>query len=324
MERMVISMRRGVLFAATILVIGGCASQQNRPAEPPVPRPPSNQSETTPPQSTGGTSEGKPQAGQTGPQADPREGDTAEEQLQAAREKLRVSEETEQRIQAEFEALKQSGQATAGASEDYETYLDRVRGMVAENRELVRQLETAMTAAAPEQRIQGTGEDNPLDTARLDRELSRSLSEFDQLLLEEMDSIRAQSDRKMTSLAEEAAAAAERLRQQGIDVGTADEDADDETADNSAADPSGEQGEGDREGRDAETGAGASGSEQARTDTGGDAAGSASSDRRRAYSEKDDDIVARQLREAAEKETDPELKEKLWKEYEDYKRNTNR
>ncbi len=34
----------------------------------------------------------------------------------------------------------------------------------------------------------------------------------------------------------------------------------------------------------------------------------------------DDDIVARQIREAAEKETDPELKEKLWKEYEEYKK----
>ena len=33
----------------------------------------------------------------------------------------------------------------------------------------------------------------------------------------------------------------------------------------------------------------------------------------------DDDIVARQLREAAEKETDPELKEKLWDEYRKYK-----
>ena len=32
------------------------------------------------------------------------------------------------------------------------------------------------------------------------------------------------------------------------------------------------------------------------------------------------DIVARQLREAAEKETDPVLKEKLWKEYEAYKK----
>jgi hypothetical protein len=33
----------------------------------------------------------------------------------------------------------------------------------------------------------------------------------------------------------------------------------------------------------------------------------------------DDDIVARQLREAAERETDPELKEKLWQEYDKYK-----
>jgi hypothetical protein len=35
----------------------------------------------------------------------------------------------------------------------------------------------------------------------------------------------------------------------------------------------------------------------------------------------DDDIVARRLRRAAEQETDPELKEKLWKEYVEYKRN---
>lgn len=32
-----------------------------------------------------------------------------------------------------------------------------------------------------------------------------------------------------------------------------------------------------------------------------------------------DDVVARQIREAAEKETDPELKEKLWEEYRRYK-----
>jgi hypothetical protein len=36
----------------------------------------------------------------------------------------------------------------------------------------------------------------------------------------------------------------------------------------------------------------------------------------------DDDIVARQLREAAEKENDPELKAKLWEEYRRYKRGT--
>lgn len=35
---------------------------------------------------------------------------------------------------------------------------------------------------------------------------------------------------------------------------------------------------------------------------------------------KDDDIIARQLREAAMQETDPQLKEKLWAEYQRYKR----
>lgn len=35
----------------------------------------------------------------------------------------------------------------------------------------------------------------------------------------------------------------------------------------------------------------------------------------------DDDIVARRLRKAAEQETDPELKDKLWKEYVEYKKN---
>ncbi|MBS0611744.1 MAG: hypothetical protein JSS24_01060, partial [Proteobacteria bacterium] len=37
-----------------------------------------------------------------------------------------------------------------------------------------------------------------------------------------------------------------------------------------------------------------------------------------------DDLVAKQLREAAEKETDPELREKLWKEYQDYKNSVKR
>jgi hypothetical protein len=34
---------------------------------------------------------------------------------------------------------------------------------------------------------------------------------------------------------------------------------------------------------------------------------------------RDDDIIARQLREAAMNETDPELREKLWEEYRRYK-----
>jgi len=51
---------------------------------------------------------------------------------------------------------------------------------------------------------------------------------------------------------------------------------------------------------------------------GGKGEGSGQRDR---ASYQDDDIVARQLREAAENETDPELKKKLWEEYYEYKNN---
>ena len=40
-------------------------------------------------------------------------------------------------------------------------------------------------------------------------------------------------------------------------------------------------------------------------------------------SQSDDDIVAKQLREAAEQETDPEVKARLWEEYENYKQGVN-
>ena len=40
------------------------------------------------------------------------------------------------------------------------------------------------------------------------------------------------------------------------------------------------------------------------------------------YSPDDDDVVARQLRRAAEQETDPELRKKLWEEYRKYKQGT--
>ncbi len=45
---------------------------------------------------------------------------------------------------------------------------------------------------------------------------------------------------------------------------------------------------------------------------------------KRKLDEINDDIVARQLKEAAEKETDPQLKEKLWQEYYRYKKGLNK
>jgi hypothetical protein len=49
-------------------------------------------------------------------------------------------------------------------------------------------------------------------------------------------------------------------------------------------------------------------------------AGGSGAGHQRARTGEDDDIVAKRLRKAAEEETDPELKERLWKEYNDYKK----
>jgi hypothetical protein len=143
----------------------------------------------------------------------------------------------------------------------------------------------------------------------LDRELDSSLTEFDGLLLKEQELLEARRE----------SAAGEELMGSG-DGATGEEE--------SGSEVSGGQQTGEDDRAYAQSGAsggspdappgepsepGASmGGEQTETDNGrippdvGDGS--------------DDDIVARQLREAAEKEEDPELREKLWDEYRAYKK----
>lgn len=70
-------------------------------------------------------------------------------------------------------------------------------------------------------------------------------------------------------------------------------------------------------GQEGDSRAGAGGYEQPGSVVSG--GGKPAPDSGRSTIDSDDDIVARQLREAAEKETDPALKEKLWQEYRKYK-----
>jgi hypothetical protein len=161
------------------------------------------------------------------------------------------------------------------------------------------------------------------ELAALDRELNESLSEFDEMLLKELDLIQAKSAGKMQDLAQEAAAAAKRLREKGVDLDSpADESAESEAketaeenesdADKESTDNQGEQASKEGQGDD----------QVAKSDSSQQGAEGIPRKPSRHGSGEDDDIVARQLREAAENETDPELKEKLWKEYEEYKKNT--
>ena len=316
-------------------------------------------------------------------------------QLIQARENLRISLATEEWIIAGLEKLKLSGTASPETIAAYETYLERVRAIVAENRQTVARLEAlrARYGGPPQNREPDSGDDlgAMLDpripeeqlTDRvevLDRELDASLAQFDLALLKELELIRTQSAEKMRDLAEEAAAAARRLKEKGIDLEgeesmdassggagestasgegsgegdggesiSASEGGGGQSGESSGEGEGGQSGEGSGDGEGGESGSqmakgsqggsqrsggaeGATGSGPSQTSGQGNAgteiaghkgsgAGTDEGRKGRYENVKDDDIVARQLREAAEKETDPVLKEKLWKEYEAYKKN---
>jgi hypothetical protein len=264
----------------------------------------------------------------------------AKSKLAQARENLRISQATEKRIATELDQLKKSGNASPEVIKDYEIYLERVQAMVAENQKTVTDMEAAYSryAAAKKQSTPASQDETdklpeePIpeeqsvdELAALDRELDESLSEFDEMLLKELDLIRARSAEKMRDLAEEAAEAAKRLREKGIDVETSSSsESSDESEQKEAAEKEGthaDTGEsGTEKTKDTEKGNGEK--EAAAGQTSEEAGQGSSGERKRYGGGEDDDIVARQLREAAENETDPELKEKLWKEYEAYKKNT--
>ena len=331
-----------LLFFLTVLWIGACthssSGQTAKTSAPQAPagdrdqsRPQPQQTRTKPP--TGGkaapeiaTTDQKKTGENTGvhpsavqdKSAAAASADATAARLEEAREKLRVSEATEQRITAEFEQLKRSGKASAEDIRNYEAYLNSVRGLVAENRKIVARMQAAYDGQSVDKKKATTGgapkasggqipgQETADEVAVLDRQLNASLDEFDGMLLKQMDAIRAESADKMRNLAQEAAEAANRLRKNGVKVDTSADQA--ENAPPSK--PAGKSGSN----NNAAGRATASG-DQSRQQGQGTAA---TKDHRAGYA--DDDIVARQLREAAENETDPELKQKLWKEYEQYKK----
>jgi hypothetical protein len=299
-------------------------SDENRPQAPPAETSPeSGQSEAEAPSTQASRKSEMP-----GPQAP----STAESKLKKAREDLKVSEATERKIAAKLEALKKSGKASAEDIRDYEIYHERVQDMVAENRKRVEELESAYRRHKPEGKTPQTAESSGSSgseesipeaqtqdqVAELDRQLTASLSQFDAMLLKEMETIETKSAAKMRDLAQEAAEAAKRLKEKGIDLGSAESESSDEASQQEKT--------GDKETAGEKKEAGTEAGEADDTVASSDrpkGQGPGSKDSRGSrYSKEDDDIVARQLREAAENETDPELKEKLWKEYEDYKKNT--
>jgi hypothetical protein len=260
-----------------------------------------------------------------------------ESALDSAYKDLRISIATEEGIASDLAKLKESGDASPDVIEDYEFYLGRVQAMVAENRKLVAKME-ALNARYDIQKTSdrsaytdNTGamidpaipEEQVVDeVAALDRQLDRSLAEFDEMLLKELDLIRAKSSERMRDLAEEAAAAAKRLRDEGIEIDTDFEeesgDFEQSSTENQKADKTDPGASETGKGKTSRAGEGDT--ELSPRDKSREGVEGSEHHPKTRFDPKDDDIVARQLREAAEEETDPELRKKLWKEYEQYKK----
>lgn len=257
--------------------------------------------------------------------------------IRAARQELNLRAETERRMRREFESLLGNSQMSATEISAFENYLAGLGKMVDEQRRLVAGLEgradegadgSSPAAALPADFDRGQTDDEKI--ALLDAELGSSLSEFDEKLLREQKEL-AEKSRSASA----GGSGEQSERGQGAS-GKAGEGEGEGEGENAAGGSGGESGEsggesspGGESERQAESGQqGGAGGEGAEGNEQVASAGGASGDGRQAGKiatppdmpdGKDDDIVARQLREAAENEQDPELRAKLWEEYRKYK-----
>lgn len=241
-------------------------------------------------------------------------------ELAQARRDLAISEQVQERLAARIEIARSDPATGSEQRRQLEEYAARVRELVALNRERVRQL--AQAAGAPPGATAPAGPGSgaaPLaktyeeEVAALEARLGSSLAEFDQLLLEEA--------RRAKSHGMEGGGAATAA---GGDAGASGAGtAKGGNAGSRASSGAGRSGEGSAsEGSSGSRPAageqqGSPGGRIAGSDPG--ASGAAAVVPADVGDGRDDDIVARQIRRAAESEPDPELRKKLWDEYRKYR-----
>ena len=246
-------------------------------------------------------------------------------QLQLDYAALRAAED-DYREQREFHGL------SGAEAEDYAAYVARLQRRVFEDCQAVFNSGAPYPEDLPcpalvpqetrsadiEMQAERTAEEQ---VAALDAMLTAGLGEYDERLLREQERIKADAPSNSVS---------------GSGAGAGGEGGGDGSGGEGDGEGEGEGEEGSDASNDGRNSGGTAGSGQQSGQTGGQPAGgpvdgSEGSGEGGKDSEQpadipdgsDDDVVARQLREAAENETDPELKEKLWEEYRRYKRGTN-
>ena len=222
--------------------------------------------------------------------------------------------------EADFHARRERGALNGSELADYASYVARLHRQVAEDCLALTEnampappelscTDTAAVLIGPAAVDQAGEQTSSEKTADLDAELFSGMGDFDEMLLREQQRIKAAAPLGDAGDGGQGGAGGEgdggSGSGSGSDSGSAEHEADGEDDDGQIADKSGGH---------STYGSGAGpGSTQPQGKNG------APSER---YDGSDDDVVARQLREAAEKEPDPVLKEKLWEEYRKYKEGT--
>ena len=235
-------------------------------------------------------------------------------------ERLRLDHAALVAAEADFHARRGRGALQGNELTDYAAYVARLHRQVAEDCAALARDNipvpaglscpvSAVVLIAPAAVDQAGEQTSSEKTADLDAQLFSGISEFDEMLLREQERIKSATPH---------AGDGEGSGDGSGGGGSGDGDGDSGEYEGEGA--SGEAGEG--EGQVA-TGEGDS------TDYDGSAGSGSTQPAGKGQPPppgtpdgSDDDVVARQLREAAEKETDPVLKKKLWEEYRKYKEGT--
>jgi len=239
-------------------------------------------------------------------------------ELARARHDLAISEQVLDRVSVQAERARSDPATGPQERQRLDEYLAHVRELVAQNRKRVRALEESVRLASAGLPGAGSGAagasgatTNAEEVAALDARLGGSLAEFDKLLLEEARKAQARAPASGSSGGGYAGGSSRKAEAQGAQqadgngarAGNASTSADGNTEPQQTGAGPGSPG-----GRIDGTDPGAPGPTAAVPPDVGDGS--------------DDDIVARQIRRAAETEKDPELREKLWDEYRKYKQGT--
>lgn len=238
--------------------------------------------------------------------------------LAQARHDLAISEQVLARVSDQADKARSDPATSPQERQRIDEYLDRVRELVELNRKRVRSLEESLPLGQPGLPGSGFGSGgvSPATTsteevAALDAKLSGSLSEFDKLLLEEARKAQARAPSSRSA----GAYAGGSSNGKGEGKGASQSGAKESRGDKPSASA-----DGDQASQRAGTGPGSPGGRIDGTDPG--APGATAAVPPDVGDGNDDDIVARQIRKAAEAETDPELRKKLWDEYRKYKQGT--